>query len=63
MSLKPVIVIPPVGIQDWCLRAERLFLFLDSELKKLQVVCPWMREEIFDLVLNSALRKLCELNM
>lgn len=34
------------------------------ELKvRLQVVCPWMREEIFGLVLNSALRKLYKLNM
>lgn len=54
---------PPVGVQDWCLGAQRLFLFLDSELNKLQIVCPWVKEEIFGLVLNSVHRKLYKLNM
>lgn len=62
-ALKPVIVMPPVGVQDWCRGAKRLFLFVDSELNKLQVVCPLMREEIFGLVLNSALGKLSKLNV
>lgn len=64
LSLKPVIAMLPAGVQDWFSERERLpSSGQRTELEvKLQVVCLQMREEIFDLVLNSVVRKLHKSN-